>query len=363
MRTPISSEFTIKELKKYPQILALKNAFDLLNDHVIITDKNANVLYANKAAEHQTGYGQSEIFGKNPADLWGGHMPKEQYQEMWNTIKNEKKAYVGEVKNVRKDGTEYWQELHISPVLDDGGEVQFFIGIEPNISDRKEREAFSERFAGIAAHQLRDPLDAIQLTLEWLTHSGKLTSKDKVKLEEVYAQNQGLINLVADLLVLARLGSPSLTAESINLKDVIEPVIDLVKKQNPDVIISFECDDGLFEISANKSLATQVFANLIHNAAEYADEKKGEVVVTLERLPEGFRFSCFNNGSSISPEDQKKIFRPLFRSEHAKARRSTGAGLGLSIVKMITDAFGWKVSFENKENEGVIFFVNIPISH
>jgi len=359
MRQPLSSALTTGELAKYIKIQVLKKAFDLLHDHVIITDENGNILYANQAVKKQTGYDPKEIFGKNPADLWGGHMPKEVYEEMWRTIKEEKKAYVGEVRNVRKDGTEYWQEAHISPVLDKHNTVQFFIGIEPNISEKKEREAFAERFASIAAHQLRDPLLSLSLTLGWLAHSGELSERDRHQLEDAYGKNQALINLVADLLVLARLGSVKLDTERVNIVALIEPIISLVKEQNPDVSVSFEHDDGTYETLANKPLATQVFANLIGNAASYADEKEGEVRVSLSLVENGIRFSCFNNGSSITPEDQKKIFTPLWRGSGAKARRSSGAGLGLAIVKMIADAFEWRVSFKSAEGAGVTFFVDI----
>ena len=115
MRFPLSPE----KLEKYLQdIEPLRFAFDLLTDHVIITDENANVLYANKAVEKNTGFAPEEIVGKNPADLWGGNMPKDFYEKMWRTIKIDKKPFTGEVENKRKDGSKYWQEIHVMPVLD-----------------------------------------------------------------------------------------------------------------------------------------------------------------------------------------------------------------------------------------------------
>src|SRR3989344_6133000 len=101
------------------ELTPLENGFDLLNDHVVITDENANIIYANRAVEKNTGFPLNEIIGKNPADLWGGNMTKDFYERMWYTIKTEKKPFVAEVQNKRKDSTLYWQELHISPVLDE----------------------------------------------------------------------------------------------------------------------------------------------------------------------------------------------------------------------------------------------------
>ena len=79
MRTPISFG---KIANRLDEIKVLKKAFDLLPDHVIITDENANILYANKGVENNTGFSQKEVIGKNPADLWGGKMPKKFYEDM-----------------------------------------------------------------------------------------------------------------------------------------------------------------------------------------------------------------------------------------------------------------------------------------
>ncbi len=121
------------------ELSPLSQAFDLIDDHVVITDPDANVIYANKAVENNTGYSREELIGKRP-NLWGNNMPKSFYEQMWRTIKTDKRSFVGEVKNKRKDGTEYWQELRVYPVLDDKGEIKIFIGIEPNITARKVAE-------------------------------------------------------------------------------------------------------------------------------------------------------------------------------------------------------------------------------
>src|SRR3989344_4206083 len=124
----------------FEKLELLKAAFDVLGDHVVICDSEGNVLYANKAAETATGFSLEEMLGENPGDLWGVNMPREFYEKMWRVIKKEKKPFVGEVQNKTKDSVLYWQEVHISPVLNEKNEVKFFIGIEPNITDRKERE-------------------------------------------------------------------------------------------------------------------------------------------------------------------------------------------------------------------------------
>lgn len=196
---------TESELKYYTEkIKYLKKAFDEIGDHVVITDKDANILYANKAAERKTGFSETEMLGKNPADLWGGNMPKEFHKDMWHKIKDLKHPFVGEVRNKRKDGVECWQELHISPILDENGEVKFFIGIEPDITDRKTRERFREEFLSIIGHQLRNPVTAIRWALDWLLKRDGLTQEQRKTLEDVYRHSQNLTTLIDDLLTLSR---------------------------------------------------------------------------------------------------------------------------------------------------------------
>lgn len=348
MRIPL----TTIELEQYlKKILPLKAGFDLLGDHVVITDENANILYANKAVERNTGFSANEVIGKNPGDLWGGEMPKEFYEKMWHTIKEEKKPFVGEVKNVRKDGTEYWQELHISPIFDERNEVQFFIGIEPNITERKEREKFREEFVSMLGHQLRNPLTTIQWIVEYLLKYSGITEEDKEKLETIYQEEKNLSKFITDLLMLARMEKGALRSEMIRLDEELAHYLNVVRQKWPAISFSFKNKVGSVALTTIKSLALQVFLNIMHNAAEHADVKHGAVVITLREKSQKIIFSCHNNGEPIPDDIQPHIF--------SKLPHSTGEGLGLFLVKMICDYFGWQISFETGD-KGTTFDVVLP---
>jgi len=130
-RTPLSPE----ELsKKIQEITPLPSVFDLVGVHVVITDENANILYMNKAAEKQTGFSREESIGKTPGDLWGGNEDEEVYKKLWMDIKTNKTTFAAKMKNKRKDGTEMYQQLSITPVLDDAGNIKYFIAIEPDVT-------------------------------------------------------------------------------------------------------------------------------------------------------------------------------------------------------------------------------------
>lgn len=129
-----------KELKeKTLDLLKFEQATDTSFDHIIITDQDGKVIYANKAAMNITGYSHEEIIGSNPS-MWGNQMPKKFYETLWRTIKTEKHSYSGEITNKRKDGKTYLASIRIIPIFDKDGEIQFFVGNERDITEERQSQ-------------------------------------------------------------------------------------------------------------------------------------------------------------------------------------------------------------------------------
>lgn len=104
--------------------------------HIVVTDKDATILYANPMVERITGYPHSELIGANPR-LWGKQMSQEFYTTLWKTIKIDKRIYEGQIVNRRKNGELYTAELRCAPILDNNGDVEGFVGIEIDITERQ----------------------------------------------------------------------------------------------------------------------------------------------------------------------------------------------------------------------------------
>ncbi len=359
IRNNISAE-ELSKLQK--EIFSLGRAVELLGCHAIITDANANILYANKQVERQTGYSVAEVIGKNPGDLWGGRMTDDVYEKMWHTIKDEKTLYVGEVKNVKKDGTEYWQEIIISPILDEKGAVKFFVSIEPDITQRKDKEILQREFMSLLAHQLRNPLTAIRWLTETLIKEDELKERQLANIEEIAKHDHALIDLISDFLIVTRVGRTAEKEEQTDLADEIGRIVERVKAQNPGV--EFNKDySGVFPYKTlAKTLMLQVFENLISNAACYCDPTNGEVRLLLKKYDDNYVFSVSNNGPAIATEDQSLIFTKLHRGANAIERNTPGSGLGLYIVKIISENFGWQVTFKSPDENGLTsFMVTLPL--
>lgn len=103
--------------------------------HIIFTDTDGKIFYANPAAEKITGYSKEEMIGKRP-DLWGHIMPPTFYKKLWETIKVKQEVFHGTLTNKRKDGTLYDAEMWIAPVVNGHG-LQGFVGVETDITEQK----------------------------------------------------------------------------------------------------------------------------------------------------------------------------------------------------------------------------------
>ena len=127
--------------------------------------------------------------------------------------------------------------------------------------------------------------------------------------------------------------------------------VKMVQKKQPNIAITFENEIGPATINTIRSLALQVFLNIMHNAAEHADKEQGKVAVKLQRYEKGILFSCHNNGEPIPEEMRPRIFTKVVST-------TGGAGLGLFIVKMICDYLGWQISFDTGEGD-TTFYVEL----
>ncbi len=106
---------------------------------IIITDRNANMIYVNRAFLQTTGYSYPEVLGKNTSILKSGQNAPETYSDLWHTITSGKE-WQGEWINKKKNGERYWEHVSISPVHDESGEITNYLAIKQDISQRKQAE-------------------------------------------------------------------------------------------------------------------------------------------------------------------------------------------------------------------------------
>lgn len=351
------------ELQKFQ--LAVENA----HDHIVITDSEGIVLFANKAVETITGFTQADVIGKKAGgrDLWGGSMDKDSYDLFWKKIKTEKQVYIGEFKNKRKDGEVYFAEAQISPILDEDNNVVFFVGIERDITHAKEVDRMKTEFISLASHQLRTPLSAMKWFLEMLLNgdAGKLNIEQKEFVTNVDQSNNRMIELVNSLLNVSRIESGRIIIEPkpTNIKDLITETLNEVKVQYKDkkqaVIVNIH--DSLPLISLDQKLMRQVYLNLFTNAMKYSPPES-EIVIFVSRENDMIVSQITDSGYGIPKKEQDHIFSKFYRATNAIKKETEGNGLGLYLVQSIIESSGGKIWFTSEESKGTSFYFSIPLS-
>jgi PAS domain S-box-containing protein len=126
------------------ELTKLSLAIEQSANIVIITDAEGNIEYVNPKFTEATGYSATEVLGRNPRILKSGVQNNDFYQELWDTILSGRQ-WQGEFHNKRKDGTLYWEQASIAPVLNAAGQITNFIGIKLDITERKEAEEAIQR--------------------------------------------------------------------------------------------------------------------------------------------------------------------------------------------------------------------------
>jgi signal transduction histidine kinase len=167
-------------------------------------------------------------------------------------------------------------------------------------------------------------------------------------------------------------GRLRLDYKAVDVAEVVDDVVKSTKRQIEDKkqTISVAMSEGLPKVWADRTRVGQVLVNLVSNAQKYTQEG-GNIIVHAEKSantwdPQGVaevvHIWVEDNGIGISPEDQKKIFTPFFRSEDDQARKSPGTGLGLNITRNLIEMQGGRIWFESEFRKGTIFHFTVPVS-
>ncbi|MGM0518464.1 MAG: PAS domain-containing protein [Campylobacterota bacterium] len=136
---------------------------DAVDDGSILSkaDKNGIITYVNSEFCKISGYEKDEIIGKPHSIVRHPHMPKEIFSDLWHTIKNLKKTWRGEIKNLKKDGSYYWVEATIKPILDNKGEIVEFIGLRTDITQLQNYKESLNNELEDTSNSLKEYEDAI----------------------------------------------------------------------------------------------------------------------------------------------------------------------------------------------------------
>ena len=221
-----------------------------------------------------------------------------------------------------------------------------------NIDELKRKNQELDQFAHIVSHDMKAPLRGIDNVVTWIEedHKKELTPKVLEYMQLIKGRVIRGENLIKGLLAYARTGKEDHNKEEVNMREVIDEVLDNYQLK-PGMKINVAED--LPTVYSERIPLFQVFSNLIGNAIKYNDKENGEVNIYHKEFADHYEFFVEDNGPGIHKNYHEKIFI-IFQTLQERDRLES-TGVGLAIVKKILDSKNEKIHVESAKEKGTIF--------
>ncbi len=220
--------------------------------------------------------------------------------------------------------------------------------------------ATQRRFVADAAHELRTPLTALQGSLEVLLRGSQDDPAAAARLTQgMYREVTRLSRLAEQLLDLSRLNTPTpLHQQQIALAPFLEEFAQQARLLAHERQVILEPGEP-GTLYADPDMLKQMLFNLVDNAQQHTQEG-GAIRLGWRVLPNAVEIRVADDGEGIAEEDLPHIFEPFYRGIRSRSRRRGGTGLGLALVRAITEAHGGQVEVSSQPDQGACFTITLP---
>src|SRR3990167_3750970 len=355
---------------------------------IVLIDENGCIAMVNRQTEQLFGYDREALLAQPveillPTALRSSHVPMRQgYQ------RNPEPRRMGnnrELFGQHRDGRQIPLEVGLSPIS--GGEGAL---VQAGIIDISERKAAEQRlrdqaeqlilanrykseFLANMSHELRTPLNSILILSAQLrlNSAGNLTEKQAKHADIVHRAGSDLLQLINDVLDLAKVesGRMQLKLEALNMQDIL---VELDASMRPlaefkGLQLRNQLEPGVpRDIHSDRARLHQILRNLLSNSLKFTE--RGEVSLTVACEPYGrddgreqLNFIVRDTGIGIAAEHHEQIFQAFQQIDGSTSRRFGGTGLGLAITRKLVQALDGEVSLQSTPGQGSCFTVHLPV--
>lgn len=393
----LNDSLTQRAAEQTREVRLLAEAVAHLGEGVLITRDRLDwpgpeIVFVNQAMCRICGYAADELIGQSPRLLQGDGTERETLKRIKAELAAGRSCRA-ELINYRKDGSSYPAELFITPLWDDAGRRTHFVSIYRDVTERKRAEealrrsherleqrvrertaeleqanqvcesanAIKSRFLAATSHDLRQPLQAVELYLSVLAQQF-----DRPQQREIYRKIRDSLNSMAELLDtlldLSRFESGNCTPsrQDFRLQAVLDRIIANNWQQAKNKGLAIECGDVDCVLHSDPALLERILENFVTNAVRYT--RQGSITIACSRGPDSAWISVSDTGIGIAPKDLDTIFEVYGQLDNPLRDRTKGFGLGLAIVKHVAELLEHRLQVRSVPDEGSTFAIEVPVA-
>lgn len=366
----ISDEIRLTEQLKSTQFYT-RSLIESNIDALMTTDQVGIITDVNQQMEALTACTREELIGSPFKNYF---TDAKRAEEGVKLVLRENKVTNYELTARSKNGHETVVSYNAATFYDRDNKLQGVFAAARDVTDRKrfeqtlqEAKRMKSEFLANMSHELRTPLNGIIGFAEFLVDGkpGTVNPKQKEYLEDILSSGRHLLQLINDVLDLAKVGAGKmeLNPEKFALAKAIDEVRAVAKPiaQKKNIHVAVQIAQGLSSVTLDQSKFKQVLYNLLSNAIKFTDEGgKVEIIVTSSGAHQ-FKVSVRDTGIGIKPDDVKRLFTEFEQLESGASRRFEGTGLGLALTRKIVELQRGDISVESAVGKGSTFTVALPL--
>lgn len=364
------------------QLSMLSLVARMTDNIVIITDREGHIEYVNHSFQTLTGYTLEDVRGRKPGSFLQGPGTDPRDSARLAAGVREGTSCATEILNYTRDHRPYWVHMQITPIHDASGAVVRFISVQTECTElvrtRQELEAAKVRaesanaaktqFLATISHEMRTPLQVIIGSVDFaLSGKGGLAALE-AHFQRIQNNSQILLRLISDILDVSKIEAGQIDLEQIpfSLRPLLSQATDATAHCAAAKGLNFRLnvDSRLPEsIQSDPGRLRQIISNLCENALKFTAQ--GEITVGAYLAGDAaapmLAIRVRDSGEGVPLEARSRIFERFEQADNSIRRRKGGIGLGLSIVKSLTEALGGTVTLNCPPAGGAEFLVELPL--
>ena len=361
--------FIKEQMSTAEQLALLFQAVESAKNGVVITDPRLDdnpIIYTNPAFTEITGYSAEEILGRNCRFLQGSDRDQPALNDIRKAIK-EDRPITASLRNYRKDGKLFFNELTVSPVRDVDGQLVAFVGIQNDITARVEAEQRISDFYSVVSHELRTPIAKIKSSLSVIEDGEAGPVNDSVKRFVSISRNAAdtLWRLIENILDFKKLesGKFRLLRQRLQLAQLVESTVAEFEPVAHAAGLKISCDiqDKVYVLADGQRII-QVLENFLSNAVKFTPQEGSILIRVSCKDSSSVRVEVLDSGPGISSDEMSKLFEKFQQIESPDRRARGGTGLGLAVCKAIIEAHGGSVGVDSESGKGSCFWFELEKS-